>query len=177
MVHGRRTLSPGTPITVVAAHRIGAKTVSSPPRSRHDERMTARRSVRFSAAIVLLAVGAAAGCGDDEPTTEEATTEVCDARDSLDDTITDVSNLDPSDTADLDEARDELSDDVDELADAGRQLAESEWDDLEGAVDNLRDTVGSIGGDTTFSEAAEQLSGARDELVNAWDSFIAQVSC
>ena len=105
---------------------------------------------------------ALAGCGsDEEPSTEEATTEVCDAREDLDRTLTDLGNLDPTDRSQLEDARQEISNDVDELSSAGQALAESEWDNFEQAWENLRDTVDSLDQDTTFAEAREQLSSCR----------------
>ena len=59
--------------------------------------MTRQHPVRILAASVLALGGAAAltGCGDDGPSTEEATSEVCGARDDLDDTLTQLNRLDP----------------------------------------------------------------------------------
>jgi hypothetical protein len=145
---------------------------------RHDEAMHPRRSVTMGAGLaVLLAVGLAAGCGDDEPSTEEATAEVCDARDDLQDSIDEADRLDPRDTDKLNEAREELADDVDELSSAGQQLAEDEWDDVESATEQLRDAIGSIDRDTTFGEAAEALQSAQGALTEAWDNFVSNVEC
>jgi hypothetical protein len=141
--------------------------------------MTRQHPARILVALVLVGAGAGAlaGCGDDEPSTEEATTEVCDARQNLDDTLTDVERLDPTDRSDLTDAREEISNDVEELGSAGRVLAESEWDNFEDAWNNLRTTVDDLDQDTTFAEAREQLSSASEELTNAWDEFISRVDC
>lgn len=141
--------------------------------------MTRQHPVRILAALVLVGggAGALAGCGDDEPSTEEATAEVCDARQNLDKTLTDLGTLDPTDTSQLADARNEISDGVDELSDAGKQLAESEWDNFEEARDNLRDTVDNLDENTTFAEAREQLSSAGEELTSAWDEFVSRVEC
>jgi ABC-type transporter Mla subunit MlaD len=143
----------------------------------NDECMTRQHPTRILAVLVLVGAGVLAGCGDDEPSTEEATAEVCEASGNLDKTLTDVSNLDPTDTSQLADAREEISNDVDELSDAGKALAESEWDSFEQAWDNLRDTVDNLDEDTTFAEAREQLSSASEELTNAWDEFISRVEC
>jgi len=141
--------------------------------------MTRQHPARILVALVLVGAGAGAiaGCGDDEPSTEEATTEVCDARQNLDDTLTDLERLDPTDRSDLTDAREEISNDVEELGSAGRVLAESEWDNFEDAWNNLRTTVDDLDQDTTFAEAREQLSSAGEELTNAWDEFISRVDC
>jgi hypothetical protein len=130
-----------------------------------------------SVVIALFALGLAAGCGDDAPTTEEATAEVCDARDQVDSAITDVERLDPTDLDQLADAREQLADDIDELAAAGQQLAESAWDDVESAADDVRDTIDDIDADSTFREANQQLSDARDQLATAWEDFTADVEC
>jgi hypothetical protein len=145
----------------------------------NDDGMTRQHPARILAAFVLVGAGAGAlaGCGDDEPSTEEATAEVCDARQNLDKTLTDLGALDPTDRSQLADAREEISNDVDELSDAGQQLAESEWDNFEQAWDNLRDTVDNLDEDTTFAEASEQLSAAGDDLSSAWDEFTARVEC
>jgi hypothetical protein len=141
--------------------------------------MTRQHPARILVALVLVGAGAGAlaGCGDDEPSTEEATTEVCDARQNLDDTLTDLERLDPTDRSDLTDAREEISNDVEELGSAGRVLAESEWDNVEDAWNNLRTTVDDLDQDTTFAAAREQLSSAGEELTNAWDEFISRVDC
>ena len=117
--------------------------------------MTRQHPVRVLAVLLLVGAGAGAlaGCGDDEPSTEEATAEVCDARQDLDKTLTDLGTLDPTDRSQLEAAREEISNDVDELSSAGQALAESEWDNFEQAWENLRDTVDSLDQDTTFAEA------------------------
>jgi predicted nuclease with TOPRIM domain len=141
--------------------------------------MTRQHPARILVALFLVGAGAGAlaGCGDDEPSTEEATAEVCDARQNLDDTLTDLELLDPTDRSDLADAREEISDDVDELSSAGQALAESEWDNFEQAWENLRDTVDGLDQDTSFAEARDQLSSAGEELTNAWDEFTARVDC
>ena len=141
--------------------------------------MTRQHPVRVLAVLLLLGAGAVAlaGCGDDEPSTEEATAEVCDARQDLDKSLTDLGTLDPTDRSQLEAAREEISNDVDELSSSGQALAESEWDNFEQAWENLRDTVDSLDQDTTFAAAREQLSSAGEELTNAWDEFISRVDC
>jgi flagellar biosynthesis chaperone FliJ len=141
--------------------------------------MTRQHPTRILVALVLVGAGAGAlaGCGDDEPSTEEATAEVCDARQNLDDTLTQLDMLDPTDRSDLADAREEISNDVEELGSAGRVLAESEWDNFEDAWNNLGSTVDDLDQDTTFAEAREQLSSASEELTNAWDEFTARVDC
>jgi ABC-type transporter Mla subunit MlaD len=141
--------------------------------------MTRQHPIRILAALVLVGggAGALAGCGDNEPSTEEATADVCAAREDLDKTVSNLHNLDATDTSELAETRDEISDDLDELSDAGKKLAESEWDDFEQAWDDLRDTVDNLNQDTTFAEARDQLSSAVDELTGAWDDFISKVDC
>jgi hypothetical protein len=141
--------------------------------------MKRQQPARILAALVLVGagVGALAGCGDDEPSTEEATAEVCDARENLDNTLTELGRLDPTDRSDLAAARDEISNDVDELSSAGQKVAESQWDDFEQAWENLRDTVDSLDQDTTFREAREQLTSAGEGLTSAWDEFVSNVDC
>jgi ABC-type transporter Mla subunit MlaD len=141
--------------------------------------MTRQHPVGILAALVLVGAGAGAlaGCGDDEPSTEEATADVCAAREDLDKTVSNLDNLDPTDTSQLAETRDEISDDLEELSDAGKKLAGSDWDNLEQAWEDLRDTVGNLNQDTTFAEARDQLSSAVDGLTGAWDDFISKVDC
>ncbi|HZA78616.1 MAG TPA: hypothetical protein VE623_19730 [Acidimicrobiales bacterium] len=141
--------------------------------------MTRQHPVRILAASVLALGGAAAlaGCGDDGPSTEEATSEVCGARDDLDDTLTQLNRLDPTDLPELADVREQLADDVDELNSAGQELAESQWDDVEQAWDDFRETVDDFDQDTSFREAREQLTSVTDELGNAWDEFVSNVDC
>jgi hypothetical protein len=141
--------------------------------------MTRQHPARILVALFVVGAGAGAlaGCGDDEPSTEEATADVCDARENLDDTLTELGRLDPTDRSELADAREEISNDVEELGDAGRVLAESQWDSVEEAWNNLRNTVDDLDQDTTFAEAREQLSSAGEDLTNAWDEFVSNVDC
>jgi ABC-type transporter Mla subunit MlaD len=139
--------------------------------------MTRQHPARILAALVLVGAGALAGCGDDEPSTEEATTQVCDARANLDDTLTQLNRLDPTDRSELADAREQISNEVDDLSDAGKKLAESQWNDVEDAWDNLRNTVDDLDQDTSFAEARQQLSSAGEELSTAWQEFTSQVEC
>jgi hypothetical protein len=136
--------------------------------------MERRRRVATWVGIATLL---AAGCGDDGPTTAEATADVCDARDDLEETMTEVERLDPTDGEKLSDARESLADDVDELSDAGQQLAEATWDDVESAADDVESALGDIDADTSFREANERLSTARDRLAEAWNSFLSDVDC
>ena len=125
--------------------------------------MHAPRSVTTGAGLALvLAIGLAAGCGDDGPSTEEATAELCDARDDLGDEIAGTDRLDPRDVDELNDAREELADDVDELSSAGQEVADSAWEDVERATEQLQEAVGSIDADTSFCEAADRLGSAQD---------------
>lgn len=136
-----------------------------------------RRVTIWLGAGVLSAGALAAGCGDDSPTTEEATADVCDARDDLDETILAAERLDPTDSEELTDVREQIADDVDELGDAGQQLAESAWDDVESAADDLRETIDDIDADSDFREANQQLSSAREQLAEAWATFVSDVDC
>jgi chromosome segregation ATPase len=141
--------------------------------------MTRQHPARILVALFVVGAGtgALAGCGDDEPSTEEATADVCDARENLDDTLTELDRLDPTDRSELDEARDEITDDVEELRSAGQELAESQWDNFEQAWESLGDTINDLDQDTTFREAREQLTSASEEITNAWDEFASNVDC
>jgi chromosome segregation ATPase len=141
--------------------------------------MTRQHPARILVALLVVGAGAGAlaGCGDDEPSTEEATADVCDARENLDDTLTELDRLDPTDRSELDEARDEITDDVEELRSAGQELAESQWDNFEQAWESLGDTINDLDQDTTFREAREQLTSASEEITNAWDEFVSNVDC
>ncbi|HKA84640.1 MAG TPA: hypothetical protein VKD21_12290 [Acidimicrobiales bacterium] len=141
--------------------------------------MTRQHPATILAALVLVGAGggALAGCGDDEPSTEEATTQVCDARANLDDTLTQLDRLDPTDRSELADAREQISNDVDDLSDAGKKLAESQWNDVEDAWNNLQSTVDGLDQDTSFAEARQQLSSAGEELSSAWQEFTSQVEC
>jgi ABC-type transporter Mla subunit MlaD len=130
-----------------------------------------------SVVVALFAAGLAAGCGDDAPSTEEATAEVCAARGEVDSVITEVERLDPTDLDQLADAREQIADDLDELAAAGQELAESAWDDVESAAEDVRDTIDDIDADSTFREANDQLSEARDQLAAAWEDFTSGVDC
>jgi ABC-type transporter Mla subunit MlaD len=141
--------------------------------------MTRQHRFRLLSALALglVAAGALAACGDDSPSTEEATSEVCDAREDIGDTLTQLSRLDPTDRADLAEVREDIADDVEELGSAGQELAESQWDDLEQAWDDFRETVDDFDQDTSFAEAREQLTSVTDEITSAWDEFASNVDC
>jgi chemotaxis regulatin CheY-phosphate phosphatase CheZ len=140
--------------------------------------MRSRRRVTSSLGVaVVAALVLAAGCGDDTPTADEATADVCDARDRVDEAITQTERLDPTDLDGLADVREQIEDDVDELEDAGQELSESAWDDVESAAQDVEDAIDEIDADSEFREANEQLSAARERLAEAWDSFVSDVDC
>ncbi|MGB5758726.1 MAG: hypothetical protein WBM50_17565 [Acidimicrobiales bacterium] len=100
---------------------------------------------------VLLVLGLVAGCGDD-PDPEAA---FCDAGDSLRSNIDGLGEVDivSGGTDALSAQFDAISADVEALRDAGSEVAAGEIEALDSATVELETVIGSLGDESTVSDA------------------------
>jgi len=129
--------------------------------------------------VVIVVLLAPAGCGDDEPSEEEARTEVCEEADDLNadlQAITDVDLRDVS-VSDVQDGVDVVIDDVDGLADAAADVASAARHDLRTAVDVLESAVGGLDGDGTLQARAQAVVDAGQGVGTAVDDLVDDAGC
>jgi hypothetical protein len=136
---------------------------------------TPARAVALAVALAL-----AAGCGDDdEPSTEEATAELCAARDDVSAQIQAASDLNLGDlSADsLEEAVDSVGDRIGEVRDAANQVIGDRWQEVEDAFDEVRTAVGNIGSDLPLQESVTAVRTAAGDLKTAVEAAFSGLQC
>jgi len=138
-----------------------------------------RRPAPLAAVVAVLLVLAAPGCGDDEPSEEEARAEVCREADDLRSdlqAVTDVELRDVS-VSDVEDAVDVVIDDVDGLADAASEVASAGMDDLRTAVDGLESAVADLDGDGSLEARVRAVVEAGQGVVTAVGGLTEDASC
>jgi hypothetical protein len=108
-----------------------------------------RRPALLPAVAAVAVLLATVACGDDEPSEEEARTEVCTEADELRSDLQAITEVDFRNVSvsDVEDAVGVVVDDVDGLADAAADVAGEAMDDLRGAVDALETAVADLDGD------------------------------
>jgi hypothetical protein len=120
------------------------------------------------ACLGVLALGA---CGSDEESTQD---QYCQAGDDLKSSLASLVDLDliASGTDGLNEAIDQIGDDVDALRDNASDAAADDVAALEAAVDALGESVSSLGGDLS----TDNLTAVRDAIAEVSASAQAVIS-
>jgi len=122
---------------------------------------------------------AATGCGDDEPSEEEARDEVCQEADALRSDLQAVTDVDPRDisVSDVEDAVDVVIEDVDGLADAAADVANAGMDDLRASVDVLESAVDNLDGDGSLGPRVQAVVDAGQGVVAAVDGLVEDAGC
>jgi hypothetical protein len=138
-----------------------------------------RRPVLLAAVAAVLLVLATAGCGDDEPSEEEARAEVCEEADVLRSDLQAVTDVDIRDVSvsDVEDAVDVVVDDVDGLADAAAGVASAGMDDLRAAVDGLESAVADLDGDGSLEARVRAVVDAGQGVVTAVGGLTDDAGC
>jgi hypothetical protein len=117
-------------------------------------------------------------CGDDEPSAEEAQSNLCDDLDGLRSSLASLSDLSiDSSISDFEDARAEVGDAVEEVVDSAGEVAEANADELQSASDDLRDAVDDIDEDTSLRDAATELQDEFSTVVAEQDELRSDVNC
>lgn len=127
--------------------------------------MRRRRVGVVGAGLGLTAMALLGACGDDE----SASDEVCDARDDLDENVTELRDLDLGATSinDVQDILGDINDDLTDMRDADEDRLSPQIDDLESSVDDLGSAVADLGSSSSLDAAADTL---RDALGNVGDA-------
>ena len=132
----------------------------------------------LAAAALMLALAA---CGESDE--EKAKSDVCDARDDIEQNVEELQNLTLG-TATLDKVRQSLraiADDVRKIADAQGQLSESDRQEVEKANEafrsKLQSLAGEVGRSLSLQDAAKQLKSAFASLATTYRQAFAPVDC
>jgi hypothetical protein len=108
---------------------------------------------------LLLIIGPATACSDDDPSPEEA---FCEAGDSLRADVDGLADLDliAGGTNALNERVEAIRTDIDELKKSGTEVAKEEVGALETTVDELRAALEAVGDDVTVDGARDAAAAA-----------------
>lgn len=115
----------------------------------------------FVGAMLLMT-----GCGDDDG---DAGSAVCDAQAQLDQDADELRALDLSATSvdDAEQILSNLGEDVQSLRDAGSDELSPHLDAIGAAVDDLGDTIGSLGSSASLTDAATAIQQSLGDLGDA----------
>lgn len=128
--------------------------------------------------IVALLASVAAACGDDDDSSDTggaSTPSVCDQRDSLNQSVNDLTELDviAGGTDSLNAAVDRVESDLDSLAATTSSEVQAEVDDLNDAIDRAEETFADLDDESLLAATAEvavtvlDVTIAADALVTA----------
>jgi uncharacterized protein YoxC len=129
------------------------------------------RRIRRLAAVACLGMLTLGACGSDE---ESAQDQYCQAGDDLKSSLASLVDLDviASGTDGLNDAIEQVTDDVDALRDSASDAAADDVEALEASVDVLRDSVSTLGGELS----RDNLSAVRDAIAEVRASAQAVIS-
>jgi predicted phage tail protein len=135
------------------------------------------------ATLVGVLVLAAAACGDDDDSTSAggAAQSLCSSLQSLDSTVTQITDADvnPETTTigDVENAVDEVQSDLQDVQTSGADLASSLKTALQTAFNNLQDTVKDLPSDETVAEVGSSVEDAVQQLDTAWTNALDALNC
>jgi uncharacterized protein YoxC len=127
--------------------------------------------IRRLAAVACLGILTLGACGSDE---ESAQDQYCQAGDDLKSSLASLVDLDliASGADGLNDAIEQVTDDVDALRDSASDAAADDVEALEASVDALRDSVSTLGGELS----RDNLSAVRDAIAEVSASAQAVIS-
>ena len=128
-----------------------------------------RRARALAAALLSVLLLGTAACADDDSV---GVSELCDARNELEDALGDLTNVAGGDEG-IDDALDRIGEALGALRDAGGDELDDEIDDVEEAVGRLDDAVTASEGRSfrerisTFGDAVADVGASLDTLSDA----------
>jgi hypothetical protein len=128
----------------------------------------------LAGALVALGVITFAGCSSDDDGSSSTTTPsegkagVCEARDQLQDGISDLADptLLTSGKSGVQSALNEVQDDLDNLKEAAKTDYDSEVEDLQTSIDGLKDAVSNLG-EGSITESISDLGTAVSNVADS----------
>ena len=133
------------------------------------------------AGLLLIAGGAAVGCGESDE--EKAQTQVCDARADLKKQVDDLAGLTAS-TATVDGVEEDLNaieEDLNQIKDAQGDLNEERKQEVESATQEFTSEVEAVANgltsDLSLSGAQAKLETAGKQLASSYQQTFAQIDC
>jgi chromosome segregation ATPase len=137
------------------------------------------RAWRLALALCMLASIALAACGgDDEPTADEARTELCTSLDNLQTEFAGLVGLGLD--ASIEELREqwgEIQDAFGEVIDAAGDVESAETGDLEQARDDLNDAIDDLDDNASLADALSSLQAAFTTVQTAWEALRTATDC
>jgi hypothetical protein len=127
--------------------------------------------------VLLLALGAACG-GGDEPSEAEAEATFCSSLTSFRDAVNGIGDLSLSSSADDVRALgDEISSAWDDVEEAAADVRDVEIDDLSAAVDDFTQAIDGISSSTSITEIVQIVQSAASVVTGAVSDIASGVDC
>jgi hypothetical protein len=128
--------------------------------------------------LVLTVAVAAIACGDDEPSEEEATADLCSDLEELGTAADALQEVD-ADTSveDAEEARNDVEDAVEEVEAAAEDVAEARVDAVAQAFIAVDETIEGISGDDTLGDVAGSLLEDGAAILTAQENLVSELGC
>ena len=143
--------------------------------------MAVGTALRTTLAAVLVVAVAACGDDDDASSAGGAAQSLCSSLQSLDSTVTQITDadVDPETTTigDVQNAIDEVQSDLQDVQTSGADLASSLKTALQTAFNNLQDKVQDLPSDETVAEAGSSVEDAVQQLDTAWTNVLNAANC
>ena len=135
--------------------------------------------LRGSAMLLVLCVLLAA-CGDDDPSPEEAMANLCTDLSELQSSVQNLEQVrtNPNATVgQLEDARDEVNDQLEDVQSSADDVEEANVDALEDAYGNLDQAIDDIDDDATLADAGQSVEDEIQAVNAAWEQLMGGLNC
>ena len=132
-------------------------------------------------ATLLVALAAAAGCGESE--SDKAMADVCSARDDITKQVDQLKDLTitTATTTEVTDGLQAIRSDLTKIADATDKLSDERREQVQAANDDfgraVRETLTSLGTTTSLEDASAQLKQAFDDLSKSYQDTFGDLDC
>lgn len=143
------------------------------------QRSRTHRVIFACGLLMLIGAVAAAACGDDDPSREEAATNLCNDLDQFASSFTSMVSLDIQTATidDIQDAKDAAREDLEEVADSASDVAGARDEELDEAYDDLSNAVNDIDDDQSVPDAIRSIAPEIQQVTTAWEDVFSSIPC
>lgn len=136
--------------------------------------------LRLSAMVLIVAMFVLAACGEDDPSPEEAKADLCTDLTELQTSVQNFAQVstNPNATVDqLEDARDEVNEQLDAAENSAEDVDQVELDQLSDAYDSLDQAVDDIDDSATLADASASVQDEITAVNTAWEQLLTGLQC